>query len=312
MGGAAGSWRAGVEPRPRERGEERAPGRTAGGGPSGALVGPEPRPSAARPQGGWKPEAGEVEPTRSFSAEGKAQGRSLAAPQPPGRELSATVRGHGDSAPRATSRPGAPAGAATAVPAPERAGPGSRLPAAPGLPGAGLLPAGETPTRPEVTGTWVRDRGGGSGRGAPGRAGGKSRLGVSERARSGGHSDWWELRGGPEKREFAGEKFARCVLHNPTRRPVWEAGASPPPPGPHGSGKEREARGLAGEAGQGRLEREAGGALRRSGGLDPMASKPCALQIPAVPERARTRGQETRPDLGSFSQRSPPVPRQPD
>lgn len=124
-----------------------------------------------------------------------------------------------------------------------------------------------------------------------------TRLGHKERARSGGPSERWELRGGPENRaSFQGKR------PDPAS---WAGGGSAAARAlrfEEGEG----AAGSAREAGQGQLEREVGRALRRSQDWPGAASTPCARQIPVVSGRAR----ETHPDLESFpskESRQPPA-----
>lgn len=208
------------------------------------------------------------------------------------------MRGHGDSAPRATCPPGAPAGAAATAPAAERAGSGSRLPAAPGPPGASLLPGGETPTRREDA---AGARASGvlwAGQSALGVSAGP-RLGHKERARSGGVSERWELRGGPESRgNFRGKR------PDPAS---WAGGGSAAAGAP---------RFRVGEGGAGPGQRGGAGSVRKGSGEGPSgkqdwtgaASTPCALRIPVVPGQATARARETHPELESVSSKERRLP----
>ncbi|XP_034502054.1 interleukin-17 receptor A isoform X4 [Ailuropoda melanoleuca] len=79
---APGNPRAGAQAWPRSAGRSAHLDSRPEEGPAPRRSRPKPCPSAARPLGGWKPEAGEEEPALSFSAaEGEVQGRSPAAPQ---------------------------------------------------------------------------------------------------------------------------------------------------------------------------------------------------------------------------------------
>lgn len=165
--------------------------RAGGGGTAEGRAHPEALPSERpAPWLLWKPEAGEVGLLGLWSP-GEAW-RSVPAPQTPGRELRHSAGGHGCPVAATTSPSGAPPGAAAT--APERAGSGSRFPAALGVPGTRLLPAGETPPPRSrgagAAGMLRAGRGSGGAEGRPGgrgsrlaRGGQEVRAGVSEAVR---------------------------------------------------------------------------------------------------------------------------------
>lgn len=257
--GSARTWAA-------RRGRDRGGTPPAGGPPLGA----------SRPLAGVEAGSRRSRPTRDGGAQGSPGVRSLR-PQPRAARPATVPRGHGGSAPPTAGRPGALAGAAAA--APERAGPGSRFPAALGPPGTCLLPAGETPAAPwRSAGAARMLRGGGGGGGAggqeagardPGEAGRKSVLGSQsgsglrhrERVHRAGQSERQELRYGPGRRGSQRRKeITQRVLHNLT----GILGGRDTSAGAHGLGKETRTRGPAGEAGRGWLERGCGRSLRGS------------------------------------------------
>lgn len=241
----------------RRRGAGRARGRAPPRGREGRRrdARPKPFPPSGPPLGcsgsrkRAKSACGAVESGKAW--------RSVPAPQAPGRELRHSAGGHGCPVAATTSPSGAPPGAAAT--APERAGSGSRFPAALGVPGARLLPAGETPPPRSrgagAAGTLRAGRGAGARRGGrrsgleagAGRAGstcwglrGGSWLGHKKRAPRLGHAERRELGCGPGRRgSFQGEEIARRVLHNLTGG-RWEGHLRCAPrfgPGDPGSGR---------------------------------------------------------------------------
>lgn len=227
----------------RRRGAGRARGRAPPRGREGRRRDARPKPfPPSGPPLGCSGSRKRAKSACGAAESGKAW-RSVPAPQAPGRELRHSAGGHGCPVAATTSPSGAPPGAAAT--APERAGSGSRFPAALGVPGARLLPAGETPPPRSrgagAAGTLRAGRGGG---GAEGRqavgargwrgAGRKYVLGSQRRFVA-----WAQEAGAPartrgaagvgvwtrEKREFSGRRDRAARVAQPDWR---EVGGTPP------------------------------------------------------------------------------------
>ena len=223
---AAGNPRAGAQAWRRSAGRSAHLDARPEEGPAPRGSRPKPCPSAARPLGGWKPEASEEEPTLSFSADGEAQGRSPAAPH-----LRAA------SAPRQCGAMGTPRRGPPVLPGP----PLGRLLLPLLL--SGLAPARASPRLLDhpapVCSQEVRPRRAARmprGRERAGCSGPGSLRWGSQRVRGSatksGHAQEESRSGG----SCGVDRRAEGIFgeNDPTRRPGPEAGA--PPPGPHGSG----------------------------------------------------------------------------
>lgn len=211
--------------RGEERGEGAHLGRVAREGPAEGVRparSPAPRRGPPLRRGGSRKRTNPAD--WRLLSRGKARAFGRCAPSPRPRAPPQCWGGHGGSAPPTVRPPRAPAGAAAAAAlAPERADPGSRFPAALGPSGTRLLPAGETPPRPEA-----REPPGCGGAGVEGRPGGRSTgpaqggqevsAGVAEGIRGlstgSGSTEEGTRSGGscgadPEEEGFCGEKSSR-------------------------------------------------------------------------------------------------------